>query len=72
MRRPAARSYDTSNETWGAFSEPVIWANWGHSGEDGDGIEYIYYLCDEKNKNVLEYLLKRGLKVKTIKASFLL
>ncbi len=24
-------------------------------------------LCDEKNKNVLEYLLKRGLKVKTIK-----
>ena len=46
----STRSYDTSNETWGAFSEPVIWANWGHSGEDGDGIEYIYYLCDEKNK----------------------
>ena len=40
----STRTYDTSTKTWGAFSEPVIWANWGHSGEDGDGVEYIYYL----------------------------
>lgn len=46
----STRSYDTSNETWGAFSKPVIWANWGHSGEDGDGVEYIYYLTNEENK----------------------
>lgn len=38
----STRTYDTSTKTWGAFSEPVIWANWGHSGEDGDGVEYIY------------------------------
>ena len=38
----ATRTYDTSTKTWGAFSEPVTWANCGHSGEDGDGVEYIY------------------------------
>lgn len=46
----STRTYDTSTKKWGAFSEPVIWANWGHMGEDGDGVEYIYYLCDEENK----------------------
>lgn len=40
----STRTYDTSTKTWGSFSKPVIWANWGHTGEDGDGVEYIYYL----------------------------
>ena len=38
----STRTYDTSTKTWGSFSKPVIWANWGHSGEDGDGVEYIF------------------------------
>ena len=40
----STRSYDTSTKKWGAFSEPVCTHNWGHTGEDGDGVEYIYYL----------------------------
>lgn len=46
----STRTYDTSTEIWGEFSVPVIWANWGHAGEDGDGVEYIYYLTNEENK----------------------
>lgn len=38
----STRTYDTSTKTWGSFSKPVIWANWGHTGEDGDGVEYIF------------------------------
>lgn len=53
----STRTYDTSTKTWGAFSEPVIWANWGHSGEDGDGVEYIYYLCDNEYVDVNKYPL---------------
>lgn len=47
----AARHYDTSKtdgSRWQAFENPVIWANWGHSGEDGDGVEYIYYRSNAK------------------------
>ena len=48
----STRTYDTSTKTWGAFSEPVIWANWGHSGEDGDGVEYIFAVYNNvKNWN---------------------
>lgn len=32
-----------TNGTWGAWSTPVVWAHWGKSGTDGDGVEYIYY-----------------------------
>ena len=45
----SSRIYDTSTETWGAFSKPVIWANWGHTGEDGDGVEYIYFIGDNSD-----------------------
>lgn len=31
-----------SNNTWGAYSSPVLWSNWGEKGQDGDGYEYIY------------------------------
>lgn len=42
----STREYDTSTKEWGSFSEPVAWATWGHTGEDGDGVEYIYYRSD--------------------------
>jgi len=32
----------TENDRWQAFGTPQPWANWGHTGEDGDGVEYIY------------------------------
>ena len=47
----STREYDTSTKEWGTFSEPVAWATWGHSGEDGDGVEYIYYLNDSATFN---------------------
>ena len=31
---------------WGEFSIPVIWSKWGERGQDGDGVEYKYYLSD--------------------------
>lgn len=40
------RRYDTSKpdgSRWQAFNDPSPWSNWGHNGEDGDGVEYIYY-----------------------------
>ena len=33
-------------EEWGQFSKPVIWSKWGEKGQDGDGIEYRYYLSN--------------------------
>jgi len=26
-----------------SFIVPKIWAKWGEKGEDGDGVEYIFY-----------------------------
>lgn len=36
--------------SWGAFSEPVIWSKWGEKGQDGDGVEYKYYLSNSTKK----------------------
>ena len=33
-------------EDWGEFSAPVIWSKWGEKGQDGDGVEYKYYLSN--------------------------
>lgn len=30
------------NQSWGAYSTPVIWSKWGEKGQDGDGVEYKY------------------------------
>ena len=30
------------NQTWGAFSTPVLWSHWGTNGMDGDGVEYVF------------------------------
>lgn len=35
-----------SGEPWGSFSSPVIWSKWGEKGQDGDGVEYKYYLSN--------------------------
>ena len=34
-------------EEWSNFSQPVIWSKWGEKGQDGDGVAYEYYLCNE-------------------------
>ena len=49
------RNYLTSaseNDRWQAFGTPQPWASWGHSGEDGDGVEYIYTIHSDKINNV--------------------
>ena len=34
---------NTKTKTWNAFQSPIIWSHWGDKGQDGDGVEYIYY-----------------------------
>ena len=37
---------------WTFYSpQPVIWANWGSDGQDGDGVEYIFFTTDDAHKN---------------------
>lgn len=31
---------------FGAWSNPVIWSKWGVKGQDGDGVEYKYFLSN--------------------------
>lgn len=31
---------------WSEFSDPVLWSRWGEKGQDGDGVEYKYYLSN--------------------------
>lgn len=35
---------------WGEFSSPFIWSRWGDRGQDGDGVEYKYYLSNSAEK----------------------
>lgn len=42
----ATRRCNTITRKWGAWSKPQIWSKYGEKGEDGDGVEYIYYLGD--------------------------
>ena len=30
------------DNSWSAYSTPVVWSKWGEKGMDGDGFEYIY------------------------------
>lgn len=32
------------NGVWGAWEGPTIWSAYGEKGQDGDGVEYIFYL----------------------------
>ena len=38
------RTKQAGSTQWSAFSTPVIWSKWGEKGQDGDGVEYKYYL----------------------------
>lgn len=40
-----------TNESFSPFSTPILWSKWGEDGKDGDGVEYIYKLFDEKQEN---------------------
>ena len=42
----SVRRKDTGSTTWGNWSTPTIWAKWGEHGQDGSGIEYVFYLSD--------------------------
>lgn len=34
---------------WSEFSTPVVWSKWGEKGQDGDGVEYKYYLSNSSD-----------------------
>lgn len=31
------------NNIWSAWNTAVVWARWGENGQDGDGVEYIFF-----------------------------
>ena len=37
------RTYDNDNKMWGNWQKATIWSNYGVNGQDGDGVQYIYY-----------------------------
>lgn len=39
----STRTYDKSEEKWGAWKRATIWSKYGVNGMDGDGVEYIYF-----------------------------
>lgn len=47
----AQRVKYAGSEDWNFYSEPVIWANWGSDGTDGDGVEYIFFLTDDAHQS---------------------
>lgn len=53
------RSRDNdSAQTWGDWSQPVIWARWGEDGIDGDGVEYIFRVTSSKTETTSDELLE--------------
>lgn len=40
----------SNNGEWDYFCAPFRWSMWGEDGIDGDGVEYIYYRCNDANK----------------------
>lgn len=37
------RIKNTETNKWGDWTDPVLWAHYGHNGTDGDGVEYIFW-----------------------------
>lgn len=37
------------NDKWSEWSLPALWSKYGVNGQDGDGVEYIYYLETTNN-----------------------
>lgn len=44
--RSERKKSDTN--TWGDFTDPILWAKYGEKGKDGDGVQYIFAVT-EKN-----------------------
>ena len=42
---------------WGKFIQPFLWSKYGEDGVDGDGVEYIYYLCNNESVELNKYPL---------------
>ena len=40
------RLKNTATKKWGKWEEPTIWSQYGLNGQDGDGVQYIYYLTN--------------------------
>ena len=36
-------------KAWNGFSNPVVWSKYGEKGQDGDGVEYWYYLSNSSD-----------------------
>lgn len=37
------RNFDNEKNEWGPWQRATIWSNYGVNGQDGDGVQYIYY-----------------------------
>ena len=46
----AQRVKYSTNSDWIYSNSPVLWANWGSDGTDGDGIEYIFFQTDDAHQ----------------------
>ena len=40
------RLKNTATNKWGKWETPTIWSQYGLNGQDGDGVQYIYYLTN--------------------------
>ena len=55
------RRTNDENSPWYYAEEPVLWAHWGETGRDGDGVEYIFRiydheLTDDERLNAFSYM----------------
>ena len=59
------RSTDTDNDdvtSWIYDTAPVLWAHWGETGQDGDGVEYIFLTSNEElsNSELYNMIMKKS------------
>lgn len=40
------RLKNTTTKKWSKWEKPTIWSQYGLNGQDGDGVQYIYYLTN--------------------------
>lgn len=46
----AQRVKYSTNSDWIYSNSPILWANWGSDGTDGDGVEYIFFQTDDAHQ----------------------
>lgn len=44
---------DVEKKNWKGFTSPVLWSKYGEKGQDGDGVEYWYYLSNSKTPPII-------------------